>query len=211
MERKSDKKNLLIVFLLVIVFVMSVGFALLGSNLEVTATGTVSGDWDVHFVNEDITPTNKTDGVKELITQLDSDGLKITLNTTFEKPGDTITYQFKVENAGSIDAYLKNVKLEGKTGNTDAIKLSYNVKGNDTTTVYAEGSIVGQNPETTTTPQSTTALLNKKAIVDETTVIQNNYLTITLEYLENVTDVAAEESATYTLTLQYEQTNANQQ
>ena len=63
MGRTNDKKNILIIFLLVIIFVMSVGFALLGSNLKVTATGTVSGDWDVHFVSETFEPITKTDGV----------------------------------------------------------------------------------------------------------------------------------------------------
>ena len=46
----EKRKNFLIVFLLIIVLVMSVGFALLGSNLEVSATGTVAGDWSVRFV-----------------------------------------------------------------------------------------------------------------------------------------------------------------
>ena len=208
MERNNDKKNIIIVFLLVIVFVMSVGFALLGSNLEVEATGTVSGDQDVHFVSETFEPITKTDGVKVLTAQLDSNALKITLNTTFEKPGDKVTYEFKVENTGSIDAYLKNVTLVGKEGNTDAIKLSYTVKSNDKATTYAEGTITGQTAEATTTPTAATALLNKQVKVGETTTTQNNYLTVTLEYLDTTTNVSSEESSTYTLTLQYEQTNA---
>jgi len=208
MERKHDKKNILIVFLLVIVFIMSVGFALLGSNLEVEATGTVAGDWGVRFANEAIEPITKTDGVKVVTAQLDSTALKITLNTTFEKPGDKITYEFKVENAGSIDAYLKQVNVVGKSGNTEAIKLSYNIKSNDKSTTYAEGTITGETAQPTITPTST-ALLNKQSIVGETTTTENNYLTVTLEYLTNATDVEEDASATYTLTLQYEQTTAN--
>lgn len=209
MERRNDKKNILIVFLLVIVFVMSVGFALLGSNLEVVATGTIAGDWDVHFVSETFEPITKTEGVKVVTAQLDSKALNITLNTTFEKPGDTITYEFKVENTGSIDAYLKNVNVVGKEGNTDAIKMSYVVKSNDKLVTYADGSITGQTAQSLISPSPATALLNKQTKVGENTTTENNYLTITLEYLDNVTEVASEESATYTLTLQYEQTNAN--
>ena len=209
MERRNDKKNILIIFLLMVVFIMSVGFALLGSNLEVTATGTVAGDWSVKFANEPITPITKTDGVKEVSTQLDTNALKITLNTTFEKPGDKITYEFKVENTGSIDAYLKDVNVVGKSGNTEAIKLSYEVKNNDKSSTYAKGYIAGETANKETNPTATTALLNKQVTNGETVTTQNNYLTVTLEYLDDTTSVASEESATYTLTLQYEQTTSN--
>ena len=208
MERKNDKKNIVIVFLLVIVFVMSVGFALLGSTLELEATGTISGDWNVHFVNETFEPITKTDGVKVLTAQLDSNALKLTLNTTFEKPGDKITYEFKVENTGTIDAYLKDVNVVGKEGNTEAIKLSYAVKSNDKATTYAEGTIAGQTANATTTP-TTASMLKKQVNVGENTTTENNYLTVTLEYLDTTTDLVEEASSTYTLTLQYEQTNAN--
>ena len=57
--------------------------------------------------------------------------------------------------------------------------------------------------------QLTTALLNKQSIVGETTTTENNYLTVTLEYLTTAENVEDEASATYTLTLQYEQTTAN--
>lgn len=94
MERKNDKKNILIIFLLIVVFAMSVGFALLGSELKVTATGTIAGDWDVHFVNETLTPQEKTDGAKVITAILDTSNLEITLNTSFEKPGDKLKYTF---------------------------------------------------------------------------------------------------------------------
>lgn len=209
MDRKNDKKNILIAFLLVVVLVMSVGFALLGSNLEVTATGTIAGDWSVKFANEPIVPVAKTDGVKEVSTQLDTNALKITLNTTFEKPGDKITYEFKVENTGSIDAYLKDVTVVGKNGNTEAIKLSYEVKSNDKASTYAKGYIIGETANKETNPAAATSLLNKQVTNGETVTTQANYLTVTLEYLDTTTSVASEASATYTLTLQYEQTNAN--
>lgn len=209
MERKNDKKNILIIFLLIVVFAMSVGFALLGSELKVTATGTIAGDWDVHFVNETFIPKEKTDGAKVITAVLDSSNLEITLNASFEKPGDKLKYTFKIENTGTIDAYLKNVTLTGTEGNTEAIKLSYDVKGNDEQTVYAAGEIIGTTPTSTTIPNPTTALLNKQIVENENTTTENNYLTVTLEYLDATTNIAEDASATYTLSLQYEQTNAN--
>lgn len=209
MGSKRDKKNILIVFLLVIVFIMSVGFALLGRELEVTATGTVAGDWDIHFADENIEPVTKTDGVDVLTALLDGEKLRITLNAAFEKPGDKITYEFKIENTGTIDAYLKNVKLVGQEGNTEAIKLSYDVKDNENQTTYAKGHITGLTPEATIIPTAQTALLGKQVTENDVTTTQNNYLTVTLEYVDTTTTVAETASATYTLTLEYEQTNAN--
>ena len=209
MRRRNDKKNILIIFLLAIVFVMSVGFALFSSEPKVTATGTVSGDWNVHFVNDTFTPTIKTDGVDVTTILLNDEALEITLDATFEKPGDTLQYVFKVENTGSIDAYLKNVTATGVEGNTEAIKLSYEVKDNTQSTVYAAGSISGVTPVTTTSPTPDTALLNKQVIEAQNTTTENNYLTVTLEYVDTTTSVATEASSTYTLSLQYEQTPAN--
>ena len=87
--------------------------------------------------------------------------------------------------------------------------MSYNVKSNDKLTTYAEGTIIGETANPTITPIPTTALLNKQSIVGETTTTENNYLTVTLEYLTTAENVEDEASATYTLTLQYEQTTAN--
>ena len=209
MSRKNDKRNIIIVFLLVIVLVMSVGFALLGSDLNVTATGTISGEWGVRFTNETLQPIIKTDGVTDLTAQVDTTAMKITLNAEFEKPGDKVVYEFKVENTGSINAYLKSINLEGQSTNTEKIKLSYTVKNNDKSTVYAEGSIAGETAINTIVPVEKVALLNKQTIQNESTVTEYNYLTITFEYLDEITEVASNKSATYTLTLYYEQTDAS--
>ena len=112
--------------------------------------------------------------------------------------------------------------------NNDSIRIEYTLKedlnsndivwkssnpsvasvNNGIITTYAEGTITGETAQPTITPTST-ALLNKQSIVGETTTTENNYLTVTLEYLANATDVEEDASATYTLTLQYEQTTAN--
>ena len=107
------------------------------------------------------------------------------------------------------DYIEKNVVVEGKSENTDAIKLTYDVKGNDKQTTYAAGSIIGNTPQVTIAPNTTTSLLNKQTVVNEQTTTQNNYLTVALEYLTTSATVADDASATYTLNLQYEQTSAN--
>lgn len=205
MERGKDKRNILIASLLVIVFVMSVGFALLGSDLKVVATGEVTGDWVVKFKSGSLEQRAITDGVKNVTAEIDNTNfLQVTLDADFEKPGDKVSYQVAIENLGSIDAYLKSVTLKGEEGNTSTIKFSYEVKNNTKTTTYAKGSIIG-GTESVDTPLIENATLLKM----NESVVDYNYLDITLEYLENTTVVASGESATYTLTLHYEQPEAN--
>lgn len=203
MERKKDKKNILIIFLLVIVLLMSVGFALLSSELEVEATGTIAGDWAVKFKSGSLEQTNKTDGVSDVTAELDTNGLKVTLNATFTKPGDIVSYRVAVENTGTINALLKDVRAEGTNTNTSAIQLAYQVSNKEETTIYAKGTIVGETLTEDQEPITAATLVKKNG---ET--IDNNYLDITLEYLETAEDITLGASATYTLYLDYEQEKA---
>jgi len=203
MERGNDKRNVLIACLLAVILIMSVGFALLSSNLEVTATGTVSGNWIVNFKSGALEQTSITDGVSGVTAEMDSSNLTLTLTANFEKPGDKVSYQVPIENKGSIDAYLKTVNVEGNAQNTDALKFSYEVKDNTKTSTYTKGSMTGTT-KNIEIPLITGATLTKM----NESIIDYNYLDISLEYLENTSGTSGA-TATYTLTLYYEQPQAN--
>ena len=198
MERGKDKKNILIAGLLVIVFAMSVGFAFLSSNLNIEATGTISGDWNVKFRPNSLEVLEKTTGVNDTTTQINSDNMSVTLNASFEKPGEKISYEVYIDNQGNLDGILDSVTLTGDEDNTSVIKLSYEVYDNDKTTLIAKGSITGNTPVEDSFTQDT--YLAKKS----GDVVDYNYVTIRLEYLENTTATSSE-SATYTLALYYRQ------
>lgn len=203
MERRNDKKNILIAGLLLVVLMMSVGFALLSSNLKITATGTTAGDWQVTFASGSLQKVNQTDGVTDVTAELDSNNLEVTINANFEKPGDSLTYKVAVENAGSIDAYLKTVDVTGDEDNTDVITLSYEVKNKEESTTYARGAIAGTTTNEVVDPIADATLVKKSG---ET--VDNNYIYVTLEYPETAEQVASGASATYTLDFYYEQAKA---
>lgn len=203
MERGKDKKNILIAGLLLVVLAMSVGFALLSSELEVNATGTVSADWAVQFETGSLTQTNVTDGVTDITAELDVDGMVVTLDADFEKPGDSLSYRVTIENTGSIDAYLKRITAEWDENNSDAIRLSYKVTNKAGDSVYAQGNVAGTTLTEITQPISTATLLKK-----EGEIVDNNYLDITLEYLSTTEQIASGASASYSLFLYYEQPEA---
>lgn len=108
--RTKDKKNILIVALLVAVVFMSVGYALLSAQLEVSGSSSIKdASWGVKI--QDIRVLSKTGnsdgGTPEVLSNLSAN-----FNATLNAPGDSVTYQVIVENTGTIDAVLKTFVVD---------------------------------------------------------------------------------------------------
>ena len=111
-EKKT--KNVVIIALCLTLIFMGVGFAALSQNINIEATGTVSGKtaWDVHYASfalndkggyaVDTTPNATDGGVK----YLDASKTTATVNFTLTAPGDYVEYKGTITNFGSIDAKL---------------------------------------------------------------------------------------------------------
>lgn len=201
-NNQSDSKNLVIIVLLVLVVLMSVGFALFSAALPISGSGTLSGNWNVNFKSDSLTEVGKSSGTTVNTASIDAGKLSATLDVSFTKPGDYVEYNIIVENTGDIDAYLKSVNLVKKNGqatNSNAIKFTYTIYNNDKTTTYTSAHMIGESTEvidTTLTPASAT--LNKKT--------DTNIVNIRMDYLSDTTSITNGESGAYTLTLNYEQT-----
>ena len=117
-EKKT--KNVVIIALCLTLIFMGVGFAALSQNINIKATGTVSGKtaWDVHYASfalngkggnaADTTAEPTGEGVKYL------DAAKTTANVSFTltAPGDYVEYKGTITNFGSIDAKLNTYSSE---------------------------------------------------------------------------------------------------
>lgn len=111
-EKKT--KNVVIIALCLTLIFMGVGFAALSQNINIKATGTVSGKtaWDIHYatfaLNEkggnaaDTTPEATAGGVK----YLDTAKTTATVSFTLTAPRDYVEYKGTITNFGSIDAKL---------------------------------------------------------------------------------------------------------
>lgn len=111
-EKKT--KNVVIIALCLTLIFMGVGFAALSQNINIEATGTVSGKdaWKVHYASfalngkggnaVDTTPEATDGGVK----YLDTSKTTATVNFTLTAPGDYVEYKGTITNFGSIDAKL---------------------------------------------------------------------------------------------------------
>ena len=111
-EKKT--KNVVIIALCLTLIFMGVGFAALSQNINIEATGTVSGKdaWKVYYASfalngkggnaADTTPEATEGGVK----YLDASKTTATVNFTLTAPGDYVEYKGTITNFGSIDAKL---------------------------------------------------------------------------------------------------------
>ena len=122
-EKKT--KNVVIIALCLTLIFMGVGFAALSQNINIEATGTVSGKtaWDVRYASfalngsggnaADTTPEATEGRVK----YLDASKTTATVNFTLTAPGDYVEYKGTITNFGKIDAKLSTYTSSFNTDN----------------------------------------------------------------------------------------------
>ena len=110
MQRKRRKtKNLVIVFALIIAC-LYVGYSLITSNLQVrTSLDVAKTSFDVHFENLRISKESTI----ETLPTLSEDRTDISFNITLNAPGDSYIINADIINAGTIDAAIGEITLEG--------------------------------------------------------------------------------------------------
>ena len=110
MEKERKIKTLSIVALIVAVLGLTVAFASLSQVLTIRGTTTAKGGkWDIHFEKDGsgatmVKPvkTGEAEATDASLNSTSISGIAVTL----KKPGDTVTYEFDVKNAGTIDAKI---------------------------------------------------------------------------------------------------------
>ncbi|MDO4995845.1 MAG: glycine rich domain-containing protein [Bacilli bacterium] len=92
---------------LIILLFLSIGFAILSSNLSIGSSIAISNaSFDVHFEDVSIYNTNINNPSVPVI---NSDGDTVTMNIDLDKPGDYVQISFYVVNSGTIDAELSEI------------------------------------------------------------------------------------------------------
>ena len=118
-------------FILVLLLFISIGFAVLTSNLSINGIASFTdASFDVHFESAQVENKNIDDGS---IT-INSGDVSITSTGTFEKPGDFIDTSFYVMNSGTMDASLNTLSVSGlstELKNYFTYTLKYDIGGSD--------------------------------------------------------------------------------
>ena len=101
---KERKKRMSVLILLLLIGFITIGYAVLNSDLTITGTSHITNaTWDVHFETIAVTSGSVTATTAPTI---DATGLNITYEVTLTKPGDFYEFSVNVKNDGSVTAKL---------------------------------------------------------------------------------------------------------
>lgn len=147
MKDNKEKKNVVIVGLLIAIIVMAVGYAALAQTLTINGTARVSSSWDIHFGSGKLTETGNEDPthtgdstVEASEPSINADGKSTTaeFNVTFKTPGDYAEYDFVVNNDGTLNGKLTGAEVvataaDGTTASTltEPLGINYEVSIDD--------------------------------------------------------------------------------
>ena len=131
---KNRKRKDYLGLMLLLVVGLSVGYALLRTNLTINGTSKIKGNtWDIHFEN-----LNVIDGSVELSTgdvaaAIGSNTTEVSYTITLNQPGDFYEFTVDAVNAGSIDGMVESVtsKLNDAVITTLPAYLDYSVSYSD--------------------------------------------------------------------------------
>lgn len=181
---KTKQKNILIVALLAVVFIMAVGYAAFAQQLTITGTSTITSKWDVHMESGTAQGKSNMGTTSTGSVTVDEGGLTATISAELISPGDTVTFTIPIVNAGTIDAKLSKIALEGTGMTIDNTALTaISADGNIKYTVTSPGT------ETLTANGGTKNIVIVAEFVDKTEGNTNAYnstapLTITMNYIQ---------------------------
>ena len=106
--RTRQKQRIMIGTLCAVIIGLAIGYAILSQTLNIQGTGGITTDWRIEITNVE---TKKTVGNAKNVTDPSFDKLTANMSASFEKPGDSISYDITVSNLGNIDAVLDSIKM----------------------------------------------------------------------------------------------------
>ncbi len=150
-----------------VVLVMAVGYAAFASSLKISGTSNISTSWNISIT--DITTSNKV-GSASVSGTPEHSGLTASFNTNLVLPGDSITYNIKVENKGNLNAKLNKITL--KKDNNSAILFE--------TSGIKEGDVLKQGTSSTLSVKVTYS----NSVTSQPTNLDAS-LTVTLDFVQS--------------------------
>ena len=107
---KKKGKRFYILFIIILILCVSVGFSFLNASFNINGRSTISKNtWDVYFDNIQVKAGSVVASVEPAVSNKTTiSNFKILL----AKPGDFYQFYVDVINAGSIDAMIENIIKE---------------------------------------------------------------------------------------------------
>ena len=118
----TNKKNIIMVILCILVCIMSVAYAMLATDLVIKGKTAIDSVWDIAITN--INEKNKI-GQASSKTAPSYTSTTATFDVSLIQPGDSISYDVKIKNSGTLNAIVNSISV--LTDDNDAI--IYEVSG----------------------------------------------------------------------------------
>ena len=137
--RKNKKRAKILLLLLILC--ISVGYAILQSNLNIQGTANMNNPtWDIHWNNVQITSSSVTGSNVTTPATIDEAKTTVSYSIKLPKPGDFYEFTVDAVNGGTIDAMIDTIssKLNGTEISTLPDYLVYSV-------TYASGVAIEPN------------------------------------------------------------------
>ncbi|MBR7042276.1 MAG: hypothetical protein IKI04_02120, partial [Bacilli bacterium] len=127
---KKGKKRLNYLLVIILLLLISVGYAILSTNLNIVGSSQISAPtWDIHWENVSV----KSGSVSASTPTIDTNKTTVNYSVTLTIPGDYYEFTVDAVNAGTIDGMISVVsnKLNGTEITTLPNYLEYKVSYED--------------------------------------------------------------------------------
>ena len=134
---KIARKTIVTATLMIVVFVMSLGYAALSQYMEIEGMAMIEKRWNVGIDDVTVSSTNGGVGVKSYNTSIPC-VTAVSLDSTLPNLNSTVTYTIKLKNVGNVGGMLHSIdKIEDKNTN-----ITYTISGVSVGTTIAAGGTV---------------------------------------------------------------------
>jgi len=106
-----NRKNKIIMVMIAVVLLMATGYAYFATQLDINATGNITGSWNVYF--ESISNGTKVGNASNAITP-NVTGTSANMSVNLDAPGDSMTYEVVLKNGGTVGAIIEDIKAEAE-------------------------------------------------------------------------------------------------
>ena len=153
MGNKKKKERGVLLLLVVAVLIMTVGFALYSTTLNINGSVTVKGSpWNVHYDSTYGTSgiTTTTGSVTATSAVVNTNDTNFAFTVTLAKPGDFYEATLQVKNEGSMPAILKTVTMSGVPAANQAYlayTVTYGINSYTSTTTGLSNTLAASGTE----------------------------------------------------------------
>ena len=124
MYHRRHTKNVILTVLIILSFVMIIGYSALSSRLVINGTSNITSNFRILFTDIQEGTMNSAETKEKSF-----EGTTATFKVDLKKPGSSAEYILTVENQGSLDAYLESIEGIDEANAASPTYIKFKLKG----------------------------------------------------------------------------------